>query len=217
MGELLRGDVSIASSPPTDLSSAVEQWKATGKAEPLYISDKIITDFFPLLEIEGLTKLTVEGEKFEDYSTLCKLDELQSLFIHDLGKDIHWISDLQQISELEFTDCEFRDLAPIAKLKNLKRLGFYWCVRFSDLTPLSQLKQLEHLMFYECSKVVDLQPLSYCRNLTTIELIDCFKLRDLTPLASLQKLKMLRLVGGNDKINVSPLLKLKSLDIRYRE
>lgn len=214
LSEWMKFDAPMA--PPTDLPGAIEHWNASGRMELLEVTDKILTTFSPLLEVQGLTKLHVEGKKYKDYSPLCKLTELTHLDIHDLKKDIQWISGLQQVSVLHFTDCKFCDLAPIGNLKNLRTLGFHWCTQISDLTPLSYLNQLEHLIFYECTKLVDLQPLTYCKQLSKLEFIDCFKLRDLKPLAPLNNLKLLRLVGS-DVVDVSPLSELKSLEIRYRE
>jgi hypothetical protein len=101
LSEWMKFDAPMA--PPTDLPGAIEHWNASGRMELLEVTDKILTTFSPLLEVQGLTKLHVEGKKYKDYSPLCKLTELTHLDIHDLKKDIQWISGLQQVSVLHFT------------------------------------------------------------------------------------------------------------------
>ena len=118
----------------------------------------------------------------------------------------------ERILLAQITQQDFKDLSPLAGLKNLKVL-FLDSTQVNDLKLLAELKSLQGLSL-ESTPVDDLTPLTDLKQLRWL-FLDSTSVNDLKPLSELKNLEELTL-GSTFVSDVNPLLghlKLRNLDL----
>ena len=112
-----------------------------------------------------------------------------------------------QVTALSLSYCEITDVAPLAKLTQLKSLSL-GSNQIIDVAPLANLTQLKSL-YLSSNQIIDVAPLAKLTQLTSLN-IDSNQIIDVAPLANLTQLKSLYL-SSNQIIDVAPLAKLTQL------
>ncbi len=130
------------------------------------------------------------------------LDEAHRLILAGREPPASW---RPWIIELNFTDRNLSDLAPVARLRNLQSLSADGA-QFKELAPIAGLEKLETLSLNGVN-VNDLAPIGSLKNLRTLWL-DNTQVSDLAPIRSLENLRTLWI----DNTQVSDLGPIKSLE-----
>jgi len=125
-------------------------------------------------------------------------------------KNFILLARLKNLEELRLNTIPVTDLAPLAKLENLKRLHLYNRTHGCDLIPLAGLKNLESLTLAGTSDR-DLTPLIGLTNLKSLH-VTASSVSDLTPLAGLTNLELLDLTNSSSVDDLTPLTRLMSLE-----
>lgn len=161
-----------------------------------------LTDVSALRSLTELKSLSlVRCFRLRDISALSGLQQLEELrVIHGEGiLDLSPLSTLKKLRRLDAGAPSFlsggdqvRDIAQIAKLRQLQELSLTCCDGVSDLAPLAALTNLRDLDLFGCQSVHDITPLEGLSNLQFVNLAGCGKikqehrqaLRDAVPLAT---------------------------------
>ena len=118
---------------------------------------------------------------------------------------------LTNLRELELSDNQLVDVAPLASLTNLTRL-YLDHNQLVDVAPLASLTNLTELSI-DNNDIVDVSPLASLTHLTWLSL-GTNEIVDISPLASLTNLTWLSL-WENYVVDVSPLASLTNLTTLY--
>jgi hypothetical protein len=103
------------------------------------------------------------------------------------------------------------DLAPIAKLSNLKFLVLDNLKMLESLADISQLENLETLQISNCERLTDIDTLRNFRKLRNLCIVKCNEIDDASALSELRELEALSLPGYNKITNLDFLLNCKNL------
>ena len=133
-----------------------------------------------------------------------ELKQLDDVSLTDVGYSLD--AD-DQVIALSLHNCEITDVAPLAKLTQLKSL-YLSNNQIIDVAPLANLTQLKSL-YLSSNQIIDVAPLANLTQLTKLNL-DRNQIIDVAPLANLTQLKSLSLIS-NQIIDVAPLAKLTQL------
>ena len=143
------------------------------------------------------------------FGTLTNLTELTELqFTSNQIRDISPLSHLTSLTQLFFDSNQIRDVTPLASLTNLQ-----WRLRLNDnqisnLTPLRNLTKLRQL-YFKNNRVSDISPLETLTELLRLD-ISGNQISNLRPLASLTKLQLLS-ICYNPYTDISPIGELNAL------
>ena len=116
-----------------------------------------------------------------------------------------------QVTALSLSYCEITDVAPLAKLTQLKSLSL-GSNQIIDVAPLANLTQLKSL-YLSSNQIIDVAPLAKLTQLTSLN-IDSNQIIDVAPLAKLTQLTILDL-RSNQIIDVAPIANLVQLTELY--
>lgn len=116
---------------------------------------------------------------------------------------------LKEITHLDLTAKEIKDVARLGRLKNLKSLSLSG-TRVSDLKPLENLIHLQFL-YLAGTLVVDLLPINNLAELRVISLSDT-PIEDINPLQHLLMLEKVD-IGGTKVSSIDVLKNLKNLQV----
>ncbi len=123
-------------------------------------------------------------------------------------KEIAPLARLKNLKSLHLDDTQVADLSPLAGLRKLEWLHLH-DTQVVDLSPLAGLRKLEWLHLHN-TPVADLSPLAELNNLEILNL-DFTQVADLSPLARLKNLKHLSFVNAH-VVDLSPLAGLRNLE-----
>ncbi|CAL6072970.1 leucine-rich_repeat protein [Hexamita inflata] len=157
------------------------------------ILQKCITDFSPLSQMTGLTKLSLIECNLHSTEALRPLINLEKLILNGNDIDITTVQYLTNLTELALMECNL--------------------VNLDALRPLINLKEL-HLDYSK----VDITSVQYLTNLTNLSLGLC-NLVNIDVLRPLKKLKVLD-IYKNKIVYLQPLIELKQLstiDVSYNK
>ncbi len=143
------------------------------------------------------------------------LGSLQALVHLDLGatqvSDLGWLGRLGKLESLALPNLDTGH-APIAHLRDLRRLRVGSNRRVSDLSALAELKRLEILELRKCDALADLSGLRGLGGLRYLQLDGAEHLVDLGPLRGLTNLGALSLGGAfSDLEPLRALTRLRAL------
>lgn len=176
---------------------------------------------------KGLRKLTVGADRHlsDDLSPIAALTELEELRLDFAPQSLDALGALQKLRLLKFSGhvrkARFLDLAPLAKLQQLKHLEFQW-LYVSDVSALGALKNLETLTLKASSKYradgpTDYSALGALTNLVELEVWGMAASRDCNYdwLQHLTQLQWLALPhsGFSDLTLLKGLTKLERLNL----
>ncbi|SFU16241.1 internalin A [Pseudovibrio denitrificans] len=184
----------------------------------LYVKANSIKGQESLGGLKHLERATFELAEETDFSSLTALTQLKWLEISGsfngaVLSGAGFLASLSELTNLDLSDNEIRDLTPLAGLKNLKVLTLTGNLTLSDISPLSGLTGLRQLHLRK-TQVSDLSAL---RNMNELGILWLSRtpVVDLSPLAELPKLWGLEL-KRTEVTDITPLrkLSLKHLDLR---
>jgi internalin A len=134
----------------------------------------------------NLTTVILDSTKVRDFSPLVGLEKLNYLSID--GEQLGGIGVLKNLPNLGLLVSNVRDCSPISALVNLKRLTLWNGGKLSDLSPLSSLIHLESLVIRGENSVSDLSPL---KDLPKLEKVRVYgsKVTDFSPVAHIQNFR----------------------------
>ena len=195
------------------------------------ISGGNVYDFSPLLKLEKLKEMRIDGEnmdcldgsfsllttletveidgtKFTDVSPVEQLENLISLHVNNsrvefLPKNIR---NLQKLELLSFSHNNLKNIDEVKSLKNLKRLFFH----YNSVEDISPIKELINLTRFgaQGNKIKDISAVTNLVNLTYLGLNENLIEEIPKEITNLKKLQRLEL----DYNNISNLPDLKGLD-----
>ncbi len=137
-------------------------------------SNNLVQDLSPLVALNRLTTLHIEGATIEDVTPLASLVNLQHLTLDAFA---------------------IADISSLASLVNLQTLALDNANRVEDISALAPLVNLQHLTL-ERSQVTDLSPLASLTALTSLNLANVPAIT-YEPLKSLPQLTELDLSGSS--------------------
>lgn len=168
------------------------------RPEGIYILDSPPPGPDWLREIVGIDFLDTvvavslwDNADIHDISNLCQLYELERLDFYLENKcDYSQLSNLQDLIVLQMTGAPIKNLQPLKSMTSLRRLGLI-DTQVTDLSPLKNLTSLEELTI-EGDHVLDLTPLEGLKKLKYLRLTIA-KVRNWEVLLGLHNLKSLEL------------------------
>ena len=135
--------------------------------------------------------------------------DVESFYVHGPVADLAPLARLKNVKHLSLIGTGIVDLTPLSGLKTLTDLDISQNPLLQDLTPLSGLKTLTELHISH-NPVQDLTPLSGLSNLTHLD-ANYTHVQLLTPLEGLSNLTHLSLAGLPQPVDVTPLTRLTRL------
>ncbi|MGX7042963.1 hypothetical protein [Leuconostoc holzapfelii] len=158
----------------------------------LSLGSNLIADWRPVAGLTQLTNLTAGNNPQTNIGVLKTLTQLQKLNLSQLGmtnQDLKLISGMGHLQNLAIDfNGNISDLTPISQLTQLTNLDFSKDA-VSDLTPLQPLSQLANLTLSN-NLVTDLTPLRHLSQLASLTILRN-QVRDLSPLKDLRQLTAL--------------------------
>ena len=141
------------------------------------ISHNNISDLSPLAKLPNLERFDSWGNPLSDLSPLVGLEIID---ICGGQLDISTLEGAKNLKELYLLGGGISDVAPLAKLTGLTRLGVAGNNNVSDVSPLAQLTGLKWLELSE-NRISDISPLTKLKNLTWLH-IGGNEISDFSPL-----------------------------------
>ncbi|EAC4982648.1 internalin [Listeria monocytogenes] len=165
--------------------------------------------------LNNLTELQLVGRdnSISDLHPLSGLIHLKDIDLSDNKiSDLSPLSNLSNLNKLNFTRNQIKDLSQLSGLINLTSLNLS-NNQVSDITPLSDLIKLTSLHM-SSNKISDISPLSHLTNLTTLAMSKN-QINDLSALSGLVSLVSLEVTKNqiNDLTPLSDLTNLSTLSI----
>ncbi|CAL6015488.1 Conserved_hypothetical protein [Hexamita inflata] len=158
------------------------------------ILKKIITDFSPLSQLIGLTKLCLWSCELRSTEALRPLINLEELCLNYNNVDITTVQYLTKLTKLSFAYCNLVDIDVLRPLKKLKVLDI--SNNEIDITSVQYLTNLTNLSLKQCNLV----SIDILRPLKKLEELNLFnnKIVYLQPLIEMKQLS--RLIADSNKI-----------------
>ena len=148
------------------------------------------------------------GKTADATITRAEMATLSTLAITRRGLvDLGWIEPAVNLREVDFSDNQISDLAPLGGLGGLTRLDLEGN-EVADISPLARLTALKHLDL-AANRVADLTPLAGLTALTELQLREN-DVANVSPLSALTALQHLDL-GNNNVTDISALASLTAL------
>ncbi len=167
-----------------------------------------------LAGVEGCTKIEINAGEFTDLSELRDFHNLPSLIVSQLPLngsgtvDIAPLAKLTNLRELNLGSVKLRTIEPLSELKNLRSL-YLRGTFITDVSAASAFSALESIDLTD-TRVTDLSPLSHLQELSELG-VGGAQLPGLPALRNLKKLKTLRVIEQGP-IEFSPIAELTNLE-----
>jgi Leucine-rich repeat (LRR) protein len=124
------------------------------------------------------------------------------------------LANLRSLTNLDISHSGLRSFAPIAELRNLKRLSLAVCHSLDSLDGIENLQNLRCLHLVETHKITSLDCLSALRDLEVLTIADGREIQSVAPLGEMKNLKALWIAGVKTTIvdgDLTPLTRLPRL------
>lgn len=195
-------------------------------------------DYSPLLSNTKLKHFGIEETKSTavDLSFINEFKDLESLYVDGMKKglenvkylkklkvltfrgvkmdNLEFLSDLNNLEELNLLFGSYKNLESITKLKQLKSIEFSRVRQIPNFDFLNSLENLEKIEFEGMSKMEEIPNLSKLKKLKSIHIHNNLRLRNIKSIGEVQNLKLLQLsFAENSKASERKSLIEQSVEI----
>jgi len=144
-------------------------------------------------EFKDLESLYIDGMK-KGLDNIRYLQKLKTLTFRGVKMDnLDFLSELNNLEELNLLFGSYKNLEAIAKLKQLKSIEFSRVRQIPNFDFLKSLENLEKIEFEGMSKMEEIPNLSELRKLKSIHIHNNLRLRNIKSIGAVQNLKLLQL------------------------
>ena len=117
-------------------------------------------DICPIFNLTQMEELNISCAELVNMAALNRLVHIKTLKISVIYylKTMIPISYLYNITHLEITKYNGKDISALSKLSNLSHVIFDTCLSLKDISALSDITSLRSITFSYCSALIDIKP-----------------------------------------------------------
>lgn len=178
-------------------------------------------DYSALLSNTKLTHFGIEETKSTavDLSFIKEFKDLESLYVDGMKKGLENVKYLKKLKVLTFRGVKMDDLDFLSELNNLEELNLLFG-SYKNLESITKLKQLKSIEFSRVRQIPNFEFLNSLENLEKIEFEGMSKMEEIPNLSKLTKLKSVHIHNNlrlQDIKSIGEIQNLKLLQLSFAE
>lgn len=178
-------------------------------------------DYSKLLTNTKLKHLGIEETKSKavDLSFIKEFKDLESLYIDGMKKGLENVKYLKKIKQLTFRGVKMDDLEFLSDLNNLEELNLLFG-SYKSLNSVAKLKQLKSIEFSRVRQIPNFDFLNSLENLESIEFEGMSKMEKMPNLSKLTRLKKIHINNNlrlQDIKSIEKITNLKLIQLSFAE
>ncbi|ANH61430.1 leucine-rich repeat domain-containing protein [Dokdonia donghaensis] len=171
-------------------------------------------DYSALLSNTKLTHFGIEETKSTavDLSFIKEFKDLESLYIDGMKKGLENVKHLKKLKVLTFRGVKMDNLDFISELNNLEELNLLFG-SYKNLESITKLKQLKSIEFSRVRQIPNFDFLNSLENLEKIEFEGMSKMEEIPNLSKLTKLKSIHIHNNLRLQNIKSIGEIQNLKL----